>query len=91
MEGLLTTRWILRGDGQCVAKDKGVAYTHRKLPISGDGAAAAAPPAAAAAAAGKKAAAAAAAAAAEAEAEKPVEAEDSPVAVGSAAAEEADA
>lgn len=31
VEGLLTTRWILRGDGQCVRKDKGVEYTHRKL------------------------------------------------------------
>lgn len=34
VEGLLTTRWILRGNGQCVQKDKGVAYTHRKLDVA---------------------------------------------------------
>lgn len=33
VEGLMTTRWLLRGGGQCVEKDKGVAYTHRPLPL----------------------------------------------------------
>ena len=33
IEGLLTTRWLLRGSGQVVAKDKGVAYTHTPLPL----------------------------------------------------------
>ncbi|KAL5537621.1 hypothetical protein UlMin_044848, partial [Ulmus minor] len=33
VEGLLTTRWILRGSGQVVAGDKGVVYTHKDLPI----------------------------------------------------------
>ncbi|KAI3427906.1 uncharacterized protein J3R85_009152 [Psidium guajava] len=33
VEGLLTTRWILRGNGQVVDGDKGVTYTHRDLPI----------------------------------------------------------
>ncbi|KAF8022107.1 hypothetical protein BT93_G2298 [Corymbia citriodora subsp. variegata] len=32
VEGLLTTRWILRGNGQVVDGDKGVTYTHRDLP-----------------------------------------------------------
>ncbi len=32
VEGLLTTKWILRGNGEVVAKDKGVAYTHKLLP-----------------------------------------------------------
>ena len=32
VEGLLTTRFLLRGNGQTVEKDKGVAYTHRALP-----------------------------------------------------------
>ncbi|KHG25150.1 Delta-1-pyrroline-5-carboxylate synthase [Gossypium arboreum] len=31
VEGLLTTRWILRGSGQVVDGDKGVIYTHRDL------------------------------------------------------------
>ena len=31
VEGLLTTKWLLRGSGQCVAKDNGVQYTHRHL------------------------------------------------------------
>ncbi|GFZ02257.1 delta 1-pyrroline-5-carboxylate synthase 2 [Actinidia rufa] len=30
VEGLLTTRWILRGNGQVVDGDKGVNYTHKK-------------------------------------------------------------
>lgn len=34
VEGLLTTRFLLRGAGQVVAKDTGVAYTHRALPTS---------------------------------------------------------
>ncbi|XP_073148911.1 delta-1-pyrroline-5-carboxylate synthase-like isoform X2 [Henckelia pumila] len=29
VEGLLTTRWLLRGDGHVVKGDKGVDYTHR--------------------------------------------------------------
>ncbi|URE49810.1 Amino acid kinase family [Musa troglodytarum] len=33
VEGLLTTRWILRGNGQVVDGDKGVVYTHRNLPL----------------------------------------------------------
>ncbi|KAL6609871.1 hypothetical protein ACP70R_039840 [Stipagrostis hirtigluma subsp. patula] len=33
VEGLLTTRWILRGSGQVVNGDKGVAYTHKNLPL----------------------------------------------------------
>ncbi|KAJ7961373.1 Delta-1-pyrroline-5-carboxylate synthase [Quillaja saponaria] len=31
VEGLLTTRWILRGHGQVVDGDKGVVYTHKDL------------------------------------------------------------
>ncbi|KAK3138599.1 hypothetical protein QOZ80_5AG0370940 [Eleusine coracana subsp. coracana] len=33
VEGLLTTRWILRGSGQVVNGDKGVAYTHKIIPL----------------------------------------------------------
>ncbi|GMI65856.1 delta 1-pyrroline-5-carboxylate synthase 2 [Hibiscus trionum] len=33
VEGLLTTRWILRGSGQVVNGDKGVVYSHRDLPL----------------------------------------------------------
>eukprot|EP00892_Ulva_mutabilis_P000401 jgi/Ulvmu1/10361/UM061_0044.1 len=33
VEGLLTTRYLLRGTGQIVAKDKGVEYTHKQLPL----------------------------------------------------------
>nr|AUF72249.1 aldehyde dehydrogenase 18B1 [Syntrichia caninervis] len=33
VEGLLTTRWLLRGTGQLVNGDRGVRYTHRNLPI----------------------------------------------------------
>nr|AEV46825.1 delta-1-pyrroline-5-carboxylate synthetase [Boehmeria nivea] len=33
VEGLLTTRWILKGNGQVVDGDKGVVYTHKDLPI----------------------------------------------------------
>ncbi|KAB2098373.1 hypothetical protein ES319_A01G234500v1 [Gossypium barbadense] len=33
VEGLLTTRWILRGSGQVVYGDKGVIYTHKDLPL----------------------------------------------------------
>ncbi|KAI8476699.1 MAG: Aldehyde/histidinol dehydrogenase [Monoraphidium minutum] len=32
VEGLLTTKWVMRGSGQVVAKDQGVAYTHKRLP-----------------------------------------------------------
>jgi delta-1-pyrroline-5-carboxylate synthetase len=31
VEGLLTTKWVLRGSGHVVAKDKGVKYTHKEL------------------------------------------------------------
>ncbi|KAL7589673.1 hypothetical protein Lser_V15G38738 [Lactuca serriola] len=31
VEGLLTTRWVLRGQGQVVEGDKGVVYTHKDL------------------------------------------------------------
>ncbi|KAL8161905.1 hypothetical protein V2J09_013394 [Rumex salicifolius] len=34
VEGLLTTRWILRGSGQVVNGDKGVVYTHKDLSLS---------------------------------------------------------
>lgn len=33
VDGLLTTRWILRGTGQVVNGDKGVVYTHKDLPL----------------------------------------------------------
>nr|AKP99746.1 delta-1-pyrroline-5-carboxylate synthase [Cucumis sativus] len=33
VEGLLTTRWILRGTGQVVNGDNGVAYTHKDLAL----------------------------------------------------------
>ncbi|KAI7998134.1 Delta-1-pyrroline-5-carboxylate synthase 1 [Camellia lanceoleosa] len=33
VEGLLTTRWILRGSGQVVDGDKGVNYTHKNLSL----------------------------------------------------------
>ncbi|KAE9622196.1 putative glutamate-5-semialdehyde dehydrogenase, Glutamate 5-kinase [Lupinus albus] len=33
VEGLLTNRWILRGNGQVVDGDKGVTYTHKELPL----------------------------------------------------------
>lgn len=36
VEGLLTTRWLLRGHGQVVHKDKGVVYTHKHLPLSSE-------------------------------------------------------
>ncbi|KAG2495340.1 hypothetical protein HYH03_006609 [Edaphochlamys debaryana] len=32
VEGLLTTKWVLRGSGHVVAKDTGVTFTHRPLP-----------------------------------------------------------
>lgn len=35
VEGLMTTRFLMRGGGQVVAKDTGVKYTHRKLPLDG--------------------------------------------------------
>jgi delta-1-pyrroline-5-carboxylate synthetase len=34
VEGLLTAKWVMRGSGQVVAKDKGVTYTHSRLPTS---------------------------------------------------------
>lgn len=33
VEGLLTTRWILKGSGQVVDGDKGVTYTHKNIPL----------------------------------------------------------
>jgi delta-1-pyrroline-5-carboxylate synthetase len=33
VEGLLTTKWVLRGEGQVVDKDKGVKYEHAALAI----------------------------------------------------------
>nr|ACF19677.1 pyrroline-5-carboxylate synthetase [Euonymus japonicus] len=33
VEGLLTTRWILRGNGQVVDGDKGMIYTHKDIPL----------------------------------------------------------
>ncbi|KAI5019188.1 hypothetical protein ZWY2020_044076 [Hordeum vulgare] len=33
VEGLLTTRWLLRGKGQIVNGDKDVVYTHKSLPL----------------------------------------------------------
>ncbi|KAE8718047.1 Delta-1-pyrroline-5-carboxylate synthase [Hibiscus syriacus] len=33
VEGLLTTRWILKGSGQVVDGDKGVIYTHKDMPV----------------------------------------------------------
>ncbi|OIW07499.1 hypothetical protein TanjilG_14445 [Lupinus angustifolius] len=33
VEGLLTNRWILRGNGQVVDGDRGVTYSHKELPI----------------------------------------------------------
>lgn len=33
VEGLLTTRWLLRGNGQAVNGDHGVKFTHKELPV----------------------------------------------------------
>lgn len=33
VEGLLTTRWVMTGSGQVVAKDKGVTYSHRRMSV----------------------------------------------------------
>ncbi|XP_021295632.1 delta-1-pyrroline-5-carboxylate synthase [Herrania umbratica] len=33
VEGLLTTRWILKGSGQVVDGDKGVTYVHKDIPV----------------------------------------------------------
>lgn len=33
VEGLMTTRYLLRGKGQIVDKDNGVTYTHKPLPL----------------------------------------------------------
>ena len=37
VEGLLTTKWVMRGAGQVVGGDAGVVYTHRALPVPGVG------------------------------------------------------
>ncbi|XP_071726698.1 delta-1-pyrroline-5-carboxylate synthase-like isoform X2 [Rutidosis leptorrhynchoides] len=37
VEGLLTTRWVLRGKGQVVEGDKGVVYTHKDLTSQSNG------------------------------------------------------
>jgi delta-1-pyrroline-5-carboxylate synthetase len=31
VEGLLTSKWVMRGSGQVVAKDTGISYTHKQL------------------------------------------------------------
>ncbi|CAK9229648.1 unnamed protein product [Sphagnum troendelagicum] len=36
VEGLLTTRWLLRGNGQMVDGDQSVSYTHRNLPLDAE-------------------------------------------------------
>ncbi|CAM8927732.1 unnamed protein product [Rhodiola kirilowii] len=33
VDGLLTTRWILKGSGQVVNGDKEIIYTHKKIPL----------------------------------------------------------
>ena len=37
IEGLLTTRWLLRGDGHVVAGGEGVKFTHKARPLEGGG------------------------------------------------------
>ena len=34
VEGLLTTRWLLRGHGHTVEKDAHIKYTHKALPLA---------------------------------------------------------
>ena len=36
VEGLLTTRWLLRGQGHTVEKDAHIRYTHKPLPVKGN-------------------------------------------------------
>ena len=36
VEGLLTTRWLLRGQGHTVEKDAHIKYTHKPLPLEGN-------------------------------------------------------
>ncbi|KAJ7526505.1 hypothetical protein O6H91_16G009400 [Diphasiastrum complanatum] len=36
VEGLLTTRWLLRGTGQVVDGDRGVLYLHKDLPVESE-------------------------------------------------------
>ncbi|XP_004491997.1 delta-1-pyrroline-5-carboxylate synthase-like isoform X2 [Cicer arietinum] len=33
VEGLLTNRWVLRGNGQVVDGDRSITYTHKELPV----------------------------------------------------------
>ena len=33
VEGLLTTRWIMEGEGHVVEKDKSIEYVHRQSPV----------------------------------------------------------
>ena len=33
VEGLLTTKWLLRGNGQVVDHDSKIQYTHKALPV----------------------------------------------------------
>lgn len=33
VEGLMTTRWLLRGEGHTVQKDSKIKYTHKELPL----------------------------------------------------------
>ncbi|WJX81900.1 Delta-1-pyrroline-5-carboxylate synthase, variant 2 [Trifolium repens] len=33
VEGLLTNRWVLRGNGQIVDGDRNITYTHKELPV----------------------------------------------------------
>lgn len=35
VEGLLSTKWLLRGSGEIVNKDKNMKYTHRNVPLEG--------------------------------------------------------
>lgn len=34
VEGLLTTRWLVRGQGHIVDKDRSIVYTHKSIPLA---------------------------------------------------------